>query len=67
MDQRIADLRHILATAEIVEHDAGAPDEVRFGAIVTVRERGGEKLSYRIVGADELDIDRGWVSWISRQ
>jgi len=40
-------------------------DRVQFGATVTVRERNGEELSYRIVGVDETDIDRGWVSWLS--
>ena len=40
-------------------------DQVRFGATVTVREPDGEESRYRIVGADETDIDRGWVSWLS--
>ena len=30
-----------------------------------VRERNGEAARYRIVGVDETDIDRGWVSWLS--
>ena len=38
---------------------------VRFGATVTVRERSGTEERYRIVGVDEMDIDRGWVSWLS--
>ena len=38
---------------------------VRFGASVTVRDRGGGESHYRIVGVDETDIDRGWVSWLS--
>lgn len=37
---------------------------VRFGAVVAVRRDGGE-ASYRIVGVDETDPDRGWVSWLS--
>ena len=24
-----------------------------------------KKISYRIVGVDEIDLDRGWVSWLS--
>jgi len=38
---------------------------VRFGASVTVRDRAGEESRYRIVGVDETDSDRGWVSWRS--
>ncbi len=38
---------------------------VRFGATVTVREPDGGESSYRIVGVDETDLDRGWVSWLS--
>jgi transcription elongation factor GreB len=30
-----------------------------------VRETAGEASYYRIVGIDETDVDRGWVSWIS--
>jgi transcription elongation factor GreB len=38
---------------------------LRFGATVTVREQSGEEATYRIVGTDESDPDRGWVSWLS--
>ena len=31
-------------------------------ATVTVREGSGEESIYRIVGVDETDFDRGWVS-----
>lgn len=36
-----------------------------FGASVDVRDSRGVESSYRIVGVDETDIDRGWVSWLS--
>jgi transcription elongation factor GreB len=32
---------------------------------VTVREAGGGEARYRIVGVDETDSDRNWVSWLS--
>jgi transcription elongation factor GreB len=38
---------------------------VRFGATVTVREPEGTETRYRIVGVDEIDLDRQWVSWLS--
>ena len=62
LDQRICQLEQSLQFAEIVPPPAGAPDRVRFGATVTVREESGEESTYRIVGADETDFDRGWVS-----
>ena len=32
---------------------------------MTVRESDGSEAQYRIVGVDEIDLDRGWVSWQS--
>lgn len=65
LDQRILQLRQSLASAEIVRPPPGPAEQVRFGATVTVRERSGNQTRYRIVGIDEMDIDRGWVSWRS--
>lgn len=65
LDQRIAYLRQSLHTAVIVQPASEPPDQVRFGATVTVRNKAGEKSQYRIVGVDEIDVDRGWVSWRS--
>lgn len=62
LDGRVAELRQILATATMVEPPPPPWDQVRFGASVTVRNRKGETEQYRIVGAAELDADRGWVS-----
>lgn len=67
LDQRIAKLQQGLGTAVVVPPPATAEERqrVKFGAAVTVREPGGEVVNYRIVGADETDLDRGWVSWLS--
>ena len=69
LDQRIAYIHQSLESAVVVEgpKDAGAVDrnEVRFGATVRVKNREGAEVEYRIVGIDEIDIDRGWVSWRS--
>jgi transcription elongation factor GreB len=65
LDQRIEELQQSLQAAEIVPPNEET-NEVRFGATVTVRERSsGKELTYRIVGVDETDFDRGWVSWLS--
>jgi len=65
LEQRVRHLEQNLQTAEIVEPPAAPWDQVRFGATVTVRDRAGNESQYRIVGVDETDIDRGWVSWLS--
>jgi transcription elongation factor GreB len=66
VDQRILELQQSLQTAVVVPPpSADMPaDRVRFGATVTVRQR-GVQTRYRIVGVDEADFDRGWVSWLS--
>ena len=58
-------LEESLQSAEIVSPPEGPAEVVRFGTTVTVRESDGSEATYRIVGVDEIDIDRGWVSWLS--
>ena len=65
LDQRIMQLEESLQSAEIVPAPNGPAEVVRFGATVTVRESNGTETSYRIVGVDEMDMDRNWVSWMS--
>src|SRR6185503_6013197 len=65
VEQRIALLQASLESAVVVEPPPPPWDRVRFGATVRVRERSGNEAKYRIVGVDETDIDRGWVSWRS--
>jgi len=62
VEQRIALLQASLESAVVVEPPPPPWDRVRFGATVRVRERSGNEAKYRIVGVDETDIDRGWVS-----
>jgi len=65
VEDRIAHLEQSLQTAVVVPAPAATEDRVRFGATVTVRENGGGETCYRIVGVDEADVDRDWVSWLS--
>lgn len=65
LDQRIRYLQESLRTAEIATITPGPADAVHFGTTVTVRESDGSVTSYRIVGVDETDLDRNWVSWLS--
>jgi transcription elongation GreA/GreB family factor len=61
------DLRYFrqrLATARVVA-PAAAPDRVRFGVEVTLRNESGVEQSFRLVGEDEADAARGLLSWAS--
>jgi transcription elongation factor GreB len=65
VDQRIHYLQQSLRSAVVVSPPVAPEDRVRFGATVTVRDRDGAESRYRIVGVDETDLNRGWVSWVS--
>ncbi len=66
LNLRIGHLQRLLESVVVMPAPPSAEkNQVRFGAEVTVREQDGEEIGYRIVGVDEVDIDRGWVSWLS--
>lgn len=63
LDQRIAQLEEILRSVTVVEPAAG--DDVRFGAAVTVKYPSGEIEEFRVVGVNEIDLERNFISWQS--
>jgi transcription elongation factor GreB len=65
LDRRIRQLQQSLGSAEVVPPPAAPYGVVHFGATVTVKEKEGSIVRYRIVGVDEADGERGWVSWQS--
>jgi transcription elongation factor GreB len=68
IDRRIRFLVKRLDAAEVVDPEARARDgvdQVYFGATVDYATRDGEKRTISIVGIDETDAERGYVSWIS--
>jgi transcription elongation factor GreB len=69
IDRRIRFLIRRLDAAEVVDPAARRDDDnaeqVFFGATVKVRDRSGRERTISIVGVDEIDTDRGYVSWIS--
>jgi len=65
LDRQIQHLRESLDRAVIVPPPPAPWEQVHFGATVTVRDRRSEETRYRLVGVDETDVDRGWVSWLS--
>lgn len=65
LEIRLRDLGKRLESAQVVPPREEPTGEVQFGATVTVRDGSGSDLAYRIVGVDEADFDRGWISWQS--
>jgi transcription elongation factor GreB len=69
IDRRIRFLIRRLDNAEVVDpsapRDDDAAERVYFGATVTVRAGEGSRRTISIVGIDETDTARGYISWIS--
>lgn len=62
IDRRIRYLQKRLPTLKIVDRLPGDRDRVYFAAWVTLADEAGEEVCYRIVGADEIDHDSGYIS-----
>jgi transcription elongation factor GreB len=69
VDRRIRFLIKRLDNAEVVDPTtrSGAEDEDRvyFGATVDVVNSKGDSRTVSIVGVDEIDTARGYISWVS--
>ena len=66
IDRRIRFLTKRLDLAEVVDASRQENvDQVFFGATVEYATEDGETHTVTIVGVDEVDLDRGHVSWIS--
>jgi transcription elongation factor GreB len=62
IDRRIRYLQIRLPELKIVSEPPTDQSLIFFGATVTLETEQGDEVIYRIVGADELDPARGWVS-----
>lgn len=69
IDSRIRFLTKRIDAAEVVNPAAPRPgaaaSRVFFGATVTYKDAGGQEHTIAIVGIDEVDLDRRYISWIS--
>ncbi|MBU3542870.1 transcription elongation factor GreB [Polynucleobacter sp. MWH-Loch1C5] len=66
IDRRIHFLTKRLEDAVVVDPAAREEtDQVFFGATVNYLNADGEETRISIVGVDEVDVDKGYVSWIS--
>lgn len=62
IDKRIRYLTKRLDNLEIVDRVPDDQDRVFFGAWVTLVDDANEETIIRIVGADEFDMSKGWIS-----
>ncbi len=63
IEGRVKEIEAKLALAEIIDPSKLSGDRVSFGATVKLsNSQSGEETSYRILGADEADINQGTIS-----
>ncbi|MBK1691789.1 transcription elongation factor GreB [Ectothiorhodospira mobilis] len=62
IDRRIRYLQKRIPDLKVVRDAPADRDRVFFGARVTLADADGREVTYRIVGADEFDPERGWIS-----
>lgn len=70
IDRRIRFLNQRLENAVVVNNqeriaNGGDPEQIFFGATVFYSDSDGVDTRIRIVGVDEVDLEKGYVSWIS--
>ena len=68
IDRRIRFLVRRLDLSEVVDPASRADelgDQIFFGATVDIADKAGHERTVSIVGIDETDTTRGYISWIS--
>jgi transcription elongation factor GreB len=64
IDRRIEFLTKRVDLLQVVEPSSEC-EVIRFLSTVTVSDEAGNERTFRIVGADETNTKRGWISWKS--
>ena len=62
IDRRIHYLQKRLPSLTVVSEKPGNQKQVFFGAWVTLETEDGDEVTYRIIGADEIDTSGGLIS-----
>ncbi len=65
IDRRLRYLKRQLDSAEVIDPTSRDTEQVFFGATVTIAEADGKEFTVAIVGMDETDAQRGYISWMS--
>jgi transcription elongation factor GreB len=63
LQARTQELEERITSAELVDTSTHPPDEIRFGAQVSVRGPDNVERAYEIVGVDEADAARGRLAF----
>lgn len=62
IDSRVRFLRKRMEILTVVDRKPERQDHIYFGAWIELEDDRENKHHYRIVGSDELDLDRGYIS-----
>jgi transcription elongation factor GreB len=62
LDRRIRYLEKRLPQLQVVDSAPADPERIYFGAWVSLENSEGGELKCRIVGPDEIDTSRNWIS-----
>jgi transcription elongation factor GreB len=62
IDGRLEFLTRRMDELRVIEPGLGGDGRVTFGAWVRIEDESGDELLYRIVGPDEFDVERGFIS-----
>ncbi|HET8708186.1 MAG TPA: transcription elongation factor GreB, partial [Pseudomonadales bacterium] len=62
IDSRTRYLVKRLEAVKCIDQKPADQSKIFFGAWVTLEDDAGEEVRYRIVGSDEIDSDKGWIS-----
>jgi transcription elongation factor GreB len=65
IDRRLRYLKRQLDNVEVIDPASRDTDQVFFGATVVYADTQGNETTMAIVGIDETDVQRGYVSWMS--
>jgi transcription elongation factor GreB len=65
LGERIAELEVRIGSAELVAAPEPPPNEVRFGARVSVRNQAGVERTYQLVGVDEANASEGRIAFLA--
>lgn len=65
IDRRLRYLGKRIDTLQVIDPASQKSDRILFGATVRVADEDGKELTYKIVGIDETEPNRGKISWVS--
>ena len=62
IDRRVRYLQKRIPDLKVVDRPPDDPTRIFFGAWITLEDEDGKEVRYRIVGPDEFDPAKGWIS-----